>query len=220
MADIRTTPVRDTFSRADEIPLSGGGTWDFVDTFHWPLELDLINQAAVHPLQFATEVRASRYIPLSFSNDAQIWAGSTGKPFAQESQSLRFFTNTGGTAQNIDGYAAHWFSGSPSEARLYRFDDSVQTLLATSAGFVAWPVDMLMLMQTVGTHVELYHSIDGGANWIQDVDHVDNTYRSDFKCVLEAIGGFDGPNGFTEFGGGPSGTLETTVQLPYLGVGP
>lgn len=205
MTDIRTTAILSTFAGGDETPLREGGNWGPAYTSPQD-ELNLISHAAVGGSVVGYKYWTSAWQPNTFSGDVQVWALLDKHADALDYYVQALWSNTGGNPNLITGYQFEIEQGSPSNAiRLYRDDPGSSTLLYSAS---PGPIPVLgdyVLLQTIGTEVEVWYSHDNGANWTLLANATDTTYRTDFKLVIGTFSGLDAP-GWSNFGGGSPST--------------
>jgi peptidoglycan/xylan/chitin deacetylase (PgdA/CDA1 family) len=192
------TPILDSFNRANENPLSGGGNWGAISSLGGA---QLVSNAVASPSSttaaslwrtvFAGDVEAYATIPIS-TNNAGLYAETTL------------------SSGNANGYLWQWQGSDASPAfRLYRADNNVLTTLGTFSGFTLTPGDKLAL-RVIGDSVQgwVYHLGD----WQQVASATDTTYRTGQIGVR--------PRGTTpiidDFGGGPvQAPQQTIVSLTF-----
>jgi len=223
VADIRTTPQLDTFIRANEDPLSGGGLWVPLDTVRAPDYLQNLSDRGRGKAALSDRFWNRTWSGAPVTGDQEVWGWMDDDLQGSDWCGLGLLTNPDGTDVNHQGYIAYTrdFGGANYWA-IYRYDtfDTVVPLLADAFETQYLFDSTLLLLRLNGTHVEYFYSNDDGANWTQLADVVDNTYRASLTMNISLVGMFGNPFfGYKGFGGGAP-QPETQVQLPYLGVGP
>lgn len=222
MADIRTTPELDNFIRANENPLSGGGIWGELDTVNPGANLKNQTNAARGTLSIPDRFWCRYWTAGALSGDIELWVEIDSPLTGTDWAGLGLLTNAGQNGVNHQGYVAYIQDNNLSDiVSIYRYDTWDSGILVSGSTISAFQgANTLFLFRTNGTSVQSYYSNDGGANWTTLVDAVDNTYRASLYMIPAFVGMFGGETGYIGFGGGATGTLTASNQLPYLGVGP
>lgn len=202
MADIRTTPELDDFDR-DEDPLSGGGNWAKVDTGVWPA--DMAATSAGDGAVGADPPDAFYYwTPGSHTGDMEVWATSSFGADLTEAWRLGLFKDVGIHGSVVDGYGILVTSdGGVADWSLRRYSNGGFTQIAGVLGgqHLSGGGD-LALLRINGNEVEVFYSLDDGANWTMIMSATDTTYRTGLYLSL-GISTDDGGNpGWINFGGG------------------
>jgi hypothetical protein len=191
------TPILDSFNRANENPLSGGGNWSAFSSNG----VQLLNNAV-----------ASSGAGTSTSGWKDLYAGDI-----EARATVLISTDNAGlmaeaalNGSGLSGYLWQWQgANSPATFALYREDANVFTTLATFNGFSLDPGDQLAL-RVIGNSVQgwIYHL----GSWQQVASATDTTYRTG-KIGVRARG--TTPI-IDDFGGGPvQAPLQTTVSLTF-----
>jgi len=192
------TPILDSFNRANENPLSGGGNWSALSSGG----AQLVNNAVASS---GTGTSTSGW-KTSYTGDVEARATVL---ISTDNAGLVADATLNGSGQ-LSGYVWQWQgANSPATFALYRADANVFNTLATFAGFSLDPGDQLALRVT-GDSVQgwVYHL----GSWQQVASATDTTYRTGKIGVR--------PRGTTpiidDFGGGaPPAPLPTTVSLTF-----
>jgi peptidoglycan/xylan/chitin deacetylase (PgdA/CDA1 family) len=191
------TPILDSFNRANENPLSGGGNWSALSSGG----AQLLNNAVASSAGTTTSGWKG-----SYSGDIEARATVL---ISTDNAGLMANATLNGSGQ-LSGYLWQWQgANSPATFALYREDANVFTTLATFAGFSLDPGDQLAL-RVIGDSVQgwVYHL----GSWQQVASATDTTYRTGKIGVR--------PRGTTpiidDFGGGPVlAPQQTVVSLTF-----
>jgi peptidoglycan/xylan/chitin deacetylase (PgdA/CDA1 family) len=192
------TPILDSFNRANENPLSGGGNWGAISSLGGA---QLVSNAVASP----SSTTAASLWRTVFTGDVETYA-----TIPSSTNNAGLYAETTLSSGNANGYLWQWQGSDVSPAfRLYRSDNNVLTTLGTFSGFTLTPGDKLAL-RVIGDSVQgwVYHLGD----WQQVASATDTTYRTGQIGVR--------PRGTTpiidDFGGGPvQAPLQTTVSLTF-----
>jgi peptidoglycan/xylan/chitin deacetylase (PgdA/CDA1 family) len=192
------TPILDSFNRANENPLSGGGNWSALSSGG----AQLLNNAVASSGAGTT----TSGWKASYTGDIEARATVL---ISTDNAGLMANATLNGSGQ-LSGYLWQWQgANSPATFALYREDANVFTTLATFAGFSLDPGDQLAL-RVIGDSVQgwVYHL----GSWQQVASATDTTYRTGKIGVR--------PRGTTpiidDFGGGPVlAPQQTIVSLTF-----
>jgi len=192
------TPILDSFNRANENPLSGGGNWSGLSSGG----AQLLNNAVASSGAGTTTSGWNG----SYTGDVEARATVL---ISTDNAGLVADASLNGSGQ-LSGYIWQWQgANSPATFALYREDANAFTTLATFDGFSLDPGDQLAL-RVIGNSVQgwVYHL----GSWQQVASATDTTYRTGKIGVR--------PRGTTpiidDFGGGPvPAPQQTVVSLTF-----
>ncbi len=124
-----TTSVLDSFTRANESPLSGGGNWAAISTAADPLELNS-NKVRCS----VTGLDISYWTPTNFGPDCEVFATLSTVPVAAGGMRLYLRIQGEGGSNTFDGYMLRtiWVTGGANDTvTLSVVTNAAATLLAT-----------------------------------------------------------------------------------------
>ena len=205
MADIRVTSLLDNFDRADEDPLSGGGSWGQLISGGAQLR-NFANQAHGHNGFNNWSYWTPEAFTASGGDEIEVWSRPGGAPDFNDGWRMGMFKDPGGA---FDGYNIGWFSSiGDNTLVLSRSDNGVDTRLLTVrpppfGGFPDSGGDTpILLFRTNGNDVEFWHSADDGANWTLQAAATDTTYRTGLYLALGLQKFAGATHHWDDFGGG------------------
>lgn len=201
MADIRQdTGIKDTFERADEDPLSGGGNWAQTDTASWYLRLQ--NDTATS--RAGIDIGNSYWTPDTYDGDeAECWGCCEGGGASGIRWGVGLFTSVGGSNQQ-DGYLFSLANAAVGGYYdLHRMLNGALGTLLANGGDPPVANPGILLIRRNGNDVEGWLSEDNGATWTMHLSATDTTHMTGFSLGLR-ITDESGTSllGFTCFGGG------------------
>jgi hypothetical protein len=186
MADIRqTTVILDDFNRAAEDPILP--PW-YQATTSFGSNPCRLSGNAIGGRVFPPTSSVSYWATESYNgDDAEVWATAMGSAPQAEGWRMGLMHDMGGAS--IDGYQClmhngvgpdTWFIRKMTNATFYTMASVVHAL---PIGGVE-----MCLMRCKGTQVEVWSSVDAGANWTLIVSATDSTYRTDLYAALGSTG--------------------------------
>jgi|SRR6185312_5377966 len=210
-AQFPTTPVLDTFTRANENPLSDGGSWTC--PYLSPLSLRVVSNQAVSQ---ATDDSGCFWNNSTFGPDVEVYVTVATLPPAGASLVLTARQDT--VSEN--GYAIFMCTSGSCDFGstgwvVVRFDAGVPTSLGTNAGSISAGDSIGMLIK--GSTITAFKKT--GGVWSSVFSVTDSTYSAagSIGANLEPSGGASAA--LTDFGGGTAIVVTPPSNLGALGVG-
>jgi RHS repeat-associated protein len=194
---VPTTGVLDGFERANEDPLSQGGSWSPTPISGAGETLEVLALAAGQ--NEGETVQANSFRSPEITGDAEVHARIAATPDNNQWFYLYLHVQQPGTA-GWDGYRAAWFHWISTDGLyIQRVDNGVATTIAGPLALDPAVGDSL-LMRRFGTALELWRK--NSATWTKLLSTLDTSYTSG-KLGL----GLDDEKGkWDDFGGGSIGT--------------
>lgn len=199
MADIRQTPELDDLLRADETPLSDGGKWDKAMSTSSGL---LLNNNTIKP--WGPGDATYFYDDGPYNGNCEVWGETWDAADETEAWRIGLMTEPDPAGTTVDGYLVLWIvgiGGAGPILRKYTNNSFTEVATGTSTGANGG----LFLTRILGDDIQLWQSLDGGANWTMNLSYTDTTYRTAlYPCLGISSDDGTGP-GWISFGGGQLG---------------
>ena len=197
MADIRqTTVILDDFNRADESIIQS--PWQLAYTSFGASPAQLFTNA-LRGRVFPPTASVSYWSTESYNGDgAEVWATAVGSAPQAEGWRMGLMSDVGGTS--IDGYQCLMHNGiGPDTWGIRKYTNATFFTLASVQHALPIGQVEICLMRCKGAQVEVWSSVDAGANWTLIVSATDSTYRTNLYAVLGTTGK---ATGWDNFGAG------------------
>lgn len=209
-ADGPTTPILDTFTRANENPLSGGGNWANLNTSYGTV-IKLISNTA----RIDVASGAGSYWTRAVISDFECYCTIASM---QGFVGLAARIAQPGGANTWDGYmlsSTQSNPGSPAPITLEKITNSVGTTIAKTPP-VQFGDGLKILLRGVGPILQAW--VFSSTEWVPILAVTDTTFKSGNIGLFLSLG-FGFPT-VTNFGGGQySGTLDPAKRVPVSGRG-
>ena len=151
-----STAILDDFNRADENPLSQGGTWSGpIGSADSQLKV-VSNQAAPGANAVSNSYRGTSHGP-----DCETYCTVTTKPAT--GQRIALFLRLAELGTNgLDGYVVYFYPEATFTVYIYRIDNAVWTQLGASVGLI-WSAGDSLRFEAFGSPLTVYRKASGGS---------------------------------------------------------